>query len=204
MIRDDIGALRIPLVALAITLFIASGGIAYSNAVRDDAQRLLTQRKTRLEQERLRIRNAAAEKEMIAHYAEPYEVLVRTGFAGEEQRMTWLDSLRLANEQARTLGVEYVIGAQRPYTYAAEFATAPFQLNESLMQVKLGLLHEEDLTRFLDALAGTSGGFFTIDRCVLRRLQPGEIAATARVQQNVVAECDLRWLTARLAAEKKR
>ena len=71
------------------------------------------------------------------------------------------------------------------------------------MQVRLRLLHEEDLTRFLDALAWSGGGFFTVDRCVLRRLRTGEAERDARVQQNIAAECDLRWLTARLAAEKK-
>jgi hypothetical protein len=203
MNRDDINALRVPLIALAITLLVAAGGVVYSSATRDDAQRLLTQRETLLEQERLRIRNAEAEKEMITRYIEPYQDLARTGFAGEEQRMNWLDGLRLANEHARTFGVEYDVGVQRPYTYAAEFAAAPLQLNESLMRMRLGLLHEEDLPRFLDALAGANGGFFTVDRCVLRRL-PAEAKATARAQQNIAAECELRWITARLTAEKKR
>ena len=140
---------------------------------------------------------------MIGRYADAYQQLARTGFVGEEQRINWLDSLRSANEEARMFGVEYDIGAQRPYVYAAEFPAAPLQLHESLMQVRLRLLHEEDLTRFLDALAWSGGGFFTVDRCVLRRLRTGEAERDARVQQNIAAECDLRWLTARLPAEKK-
>ena len=73
------------------------------------------QRETQLKQARLRIQNADAEKEMITRYAGAYQELARIGFAGEEQRINWLDGLRSANEQARTFGVEYDIGAQRPY-----------------------------------------------------------------------------------------
>ena len=203
MTRDDIGALRMPLITLAVTLLVAAGAILYSSAFLDDARRLLGQRETQLREARLRIHNADAEKEMAARYADAYQELARTGFAGEEQRINWLDGLRSANEQARTFGVEYDIGAQRPYAYAAEFPAAPLQLHESLMQVRLRLLHEEDLTRFLDALAWSGGGVFTVDRCVLRRLRTGEAERDARVQQNIAAECDLRWLTARLPAEKK-
>jgi hypothetical protein len=203
MTREDIGALRIPLIALAVTLLVAAGAILYSSAFLDDARRLLGQRETQLREARLRIQNADAEKKMIARYAGAYQELARIGFAGEEQRINWLDGLRSANERARTFGVEYDIGAQRPYAYATEFPAAPLQLHESLMQIRLRLLHEEDLTRFLDALAHTGGGVFTVDRCVLRPLRTGEAERDARVQQNIAAECDLRWLTARLPTEKK-
>jgi hypothetical protein len=203
MNRDDIAALRTPLAALAITLLVTGGVIVYSNAFLDEGRRLLTQREMQLREARLRIQNADAEKEMITRYAGAYQQLIRTGFAAEEQRIDWLDGLRLANEHARTSGVEYYITAQRPYAYAAEFSAAPLQLNESLMQVRLRLAHEEELPRFFDALASHGGGFFTIDRCVLRRLPLGDAESGHQAQQRIAAECDLRWLTARLASEKK-
>jgi hypothetical protein len=203
MTRDDIEALRTPLFTLAVTLVVAACVILYSSEWLDDARRLLGQRETQLGEARLRIQNAEAEKDMIARYIGPYQEIARMGFAGEEQRMNWLDGLRSANELARTPGVEYDIGAQRPYTYASEFTAAPLQLHESLMRIRLRLVHEEDLRRFLDALAGSGGGFFTIDRCVLRRLRTEEAERNARTEQNIAAECDLRWLTARVAAEKK-
>jgi hypothetical protein len=71
------------------------------------------------------------------------------------------------------------------------------------MQVRLRLTHEADLPRFFDALAQTGAGFFTIDRCVLRRLASGDVEPGTRARQNVAAECGVRWLTARPVAENR-
>jgi hypothetical protein len=203
MNRGTITAFAKPLVALALTLLVAAGAIVYSRASLDDARQHLAQRETRFKEARLRIHDAGAEKETITRYLDGYQELARAGFAGEEQRINWLEGLRRASEEARTFGVEYDIAAQRPYAYAAEFDAAPLQLNESLMRLRLHLLHEEDLPRFFKALARSSGGFFTVDRCVLRRLQGAETALADRAQQNLAAECNLRWLTARTASEKR-
>jgi hypothetical protein len=202
MTRDDIQTLRTPLIALALTLIVAGCAILYSRTYLEDARRFLANREVGLKEARRRIHEAGAEKETIAQYLDAYQALVRAGFAREE-RINWLEGLHQANEEARTFGLQYDIAAQQPYAYAAEFEPAPLELKESLMRVRLQLLHEADLQRFFDALARIGGGFFTVDRCVLRRLQAAGTDAGKRVQPNIAAECELRWLTARLASEKK-
>jgi hypothetical protein len=202
MTRNDLGALRTPILALAVTLLLAAGVVHYSGALRDDARSVLRQREAQLREARVRSQNAEAEKETIAHYLEAYLELVRSGFASDEQRINWLDGLRLANDQAPTFGVEYDISAQRPYTHAAQFGGAGLQLSESLMRLRLRLLHEEDLGRFLDVLARHAGGFFTVDHCVLRRVGLAEASTGTPLQQNIASECELRWLTARLPEKK--
>lgn len=204
MTRDDIEALRVPLIVFAVTMLVAAGLVYTSANILDGARRVLSQRESQLRGARLRIQNAGEEKEMIARYLRSYEQLARAGFVGDEQRINWLDSLRLANEQAGTFGVEYDISAQRPYTYAAEFNTGQLALQESLMRLKLRMLHEEDLPRFLDALARGNGGFFTVDQCMLRRVRSGESDRSAPIQPRLAAECDVRWLTVKpMVTEKK-
>jgi hypothetical protein len=204
--RQDLQALRTPLIALASALVAAIALISFSATVLDKARQLLVQRETQLREARLRIQNAGEEKEMISRYLGAYQQLARAGFVGEEQRINWLDSLRLANEEARIFGVEYDISQQRPYVYSAEFSIGKLQLQESLMRLRFRLLHEEDLLRFFDALNRRGGGFFTIDQCSIRRLKAGEAEKTLQFQPNLAAECDLRWLTVRPAPppEKKK
>ncbi len=120
MNREDLDALRIPLTVLGATLLAAIVVMWFSGGVLDNAQRAKAQRETQLREARLRIQNAGEEKEMIARYLASYQQLARAGFVGDEQRINWLDSLRMANEEARTFGVEYDIGAQKPYIYSAE------------------------------------------------------------------------------------
>jgi hypothetical protein len=203
--REDLQSLRTPLIALGLTLMIAFALVYYSGAVDDRAHARLVRTETELKQARLRIQNAGEEKDMIGRYLGAYRELERAGFVGEEQRINWLDALRVANQQANIFGVEYEITAQRPYAYAVEFNPGPLALKESVMRLKLRLLHEEDLPRFLQALARQGGGFFNVDQCVMRRVKAGEAEAAQNVQPNLLAECELAWLTAKPAttAEKK-
>lgn len=201
--REDLEALRTPLIVLGATLLLAAGIVLYSGSVLDDARRLLTQRDTQLREARARIQNAGEEKEMIGRYLGGYQSLARAGFVGDEQRINWLDSLRLANQEARIFGVEYDIGAQRPYAYASEFSAGQLLLQESVMHIKFQLLHEEDLPRFFEALGRYGSGFFTIDQCTMRRLKSGETDRNVQFQPNLAAECDVRWLTVKPGSEKK-
>ena len=206
MSRQDLEALRVPLIALALTLLAAAAMIYFSGAVLDSKRELLSKREGELKQARLKIQNAGEEKEMISLYLDGYQQLARAGFVGDEQRINWLDSLRIANEEARIFGVEYSIGAQRPYAYASEFGVGQLMLQESVMHLKFRLLHEEDLLRFFDALARRGGGFYTIDQCIMRRIKPGEAEKTIQAEPNLAAECDVRWLTVKPAppAEAKK
>lgn len=204
MTRDDIQALRVPLLVLAVTLLVATLIVYASGSILEAAQRQFSQRETELREARLRIQNAGEEKQMIAQYLGGYHELARAGFVGDEQRINWLDTLRIANEEAGIFGVEYDIGAQKPYLYAAEFNAGGLLLQESLMQLRFRLLHEGDLPRFFDALRRHGGSFFTVDQCILRRVAP-EGAKTVAVEPNLAADCELRWLTVKPAtpAEKK-
>jgi hypothetical protein len=195
MKREDLAALRGPLTVLGVTLLLSIIVVYVSGHMLDTANVTRAQREAQLRDARLRIQNAGEEKEMIARYLAPYQQLAREGFVGDEQRINWLDSLRLANEEARIFGVEYDIGTQRPYAYAAEFNVGQLLLQESLMHLRFRLLHEEDLPRFFDALRRHAGGYFTLEQCQLRRLTGVDVDKAAQVQPNLAAECDVRWLT---------
>jgi hypothetical protein len=202
--RDDLEALRVPLIALGATLVVALMMIWYSGSVLESAERTRAQRETQLREARSRIQNAGEEKEMIFRYLAGYQALAKAGFVGDEQRINWLDSLRLANEEARIFGVEYDIGAQKPYVYAAEYNPGQLVLQESIMHLKFNLLHEEDLPRFFDALGRHGAGFFTVEQCQMRRLRAGDVDRSMAVQPNLLAECDLRWLTVKPQAGTER
>lgn len=202
--REDLEALRVPLIALGATLLAALIMVWYSGSVLDNAERTRAQREAQLREARSRIQNAGEEKEMIARYLAAYQALAKAGFVGDEQRINWLDSLRLANEETRIFGVEYDIGAQKPYVYAAEYNPGQLVLQESVMHLKFNLLHEEDLPRFFDALGRYGAGFFTVEQCQLRRVRPGDIDRSMQVQPNLTSECDLRWLTVKPQAGTER
>jgi hypothetical protein len=195
MSLEDLKALRVPLLVFAAVLGAATALVAYSGAARESERQQLAQRETELKHAQLRIQNAGREREIVAQYLTAFVELEKIGFVGDEQRMDWLDGLREANRRVGLYGVEYEISAQRAYTHAADLNPGAVRLRQSTMRVRLGLLHEIDLQRFLHALAQEGAGFFTVDQCILRRLR-AEVQRTVPPEPHLLAECELAWLTA--------
>lgn len=194
---SDLQALRNPLLVLLAVLVASAAAIYYSDRLMETERRQLMQQQAQFKQAQVRLQKSGDEKDIIVRYLNRYRELERTGLVGEEQRINWLDGLRLANQQADLFGVDYQIGTQRPHPFAAEFNPGQLALNQSLMQLRFRLLHEGDLFRFLDALARQGAGVFTIDQCLLRRISTRGVI---RYQPNVNAECDLSWITIKVAA----
>jgi len=193
----DLQALRNPLLALLLVLLAGASAITYSDRLKAAARQQLVQKQSQLKEARTRLQKSGDEKDLIVRYLDGYHQLERAGFIGEEQRINWLDGLRLANQQADLFGVDYQIGTQKTYAYAAEFNPGQLALNQSAMRLQFRLLHEEDLMRFLAALARQGGGIFTVDQCNLRHV---DTSGVIRYQPNVTADCELSWITARVGA----
>jgi hypothetical protein len=197
MNQSDLQALRIPLLVLLAALVAGALAIYYTDRLMAAARLQLLQQQSELKQAQVRLQKSGDEKDVIVRFLDRYRQLERAGLIGEEQRINWLDGLRLANQEADLFGVDYQIGAQKPYPFSAEFNPGQLALNQSLMQLRFRLLHEGDLLRFFDALARQNAGVFTIDQCLLRRI---DTRGAIRYQPNVNAECDVSWITVKVAA----
>jgi hypothetical protein len=195
--KEDLQALRMPLLALLVVLVAGAAAIYYTDRLTVTARQQLAQQQKQLQEARTRLQKSGEEKDLIVRYLDSYRQLERAGFIGEEQRINWLDGLRVANQQADLFGVAYQIGTQAPYAYAAQYNPGQIALNQSVMRLDFRLLHEADLMRFISALSRQGGGVFTVDQCMLRRI---DTRGVIRYQPNINAECDLSWITARVGA----
>jgi hypothetical protein len=201
MNRDDFQTLRNPLIALLVVALFGAAIVYYSERIEVTARQQLSRQQVQLKDARTRLQKSGDEREIIVRYIDRYRQMERIGYIGDEQRINWLDGLRLANRQADLFGVEYQIGAQKPYAYAVDYNPGQLALNQSVMRLRFRLLHEEDLLRFFNALARQDNGLFTIDQCSLKRINTGGII---RYQPNVNAECDLSWITVKVGAGPER
>lgn len=201
MNQADLRVLQIPLLALLAAVFAAAISVYYTTMLLEQARGQLAQQEGQLREARIRLYRSGEEKDILTRYLGSYQQLQRIGFVGDEQRINWLDGLRLANQQTELFGVDYQISAQRPYPYASEFNPGKIVLNQSVMKLRFRLLHEEDLMRFINVLAQAHAGVFSIDECTLKRIDAG---GAIRYQPNLAADCALSWLTAKPAgAETK-
>ena len=194
MNNEDLKALRLPLIVLLTVIALAAGAIYYTDLQVKQAAVALNQQKGAFQTAQSRMRQSGDEKNTIVQYVDKYRELEKTGFAGDEQRINWLDALRNANSKAELFGVNYQIGVQHPYPYANEYNPGAITLQETIMELDMRLLHEGDLLRFLDALRAQQVGLFHVKECTLLRTDRTE---TLRNQPYLSAKCDLVWITAR-------
>lgn len=197
MNAEELKALRIPIGVLIAMLAIAAAAVFFTDKMAKQAAVALTQQKGQLQSAQSRMRQSGDEKDTIVQYVDKYRELEKAGFAGEEQRINWLDALRSANARAELFGVGYQIGVQHPYPYALEFDPGSVSLQESIMELDMRLLHEGDLARFFDELRAQRTGLFQVKSCTLQRTDRTEIL---RNQAYINARCDLAWITARPGA----
>ena len=195
MNQEDLQALRIPLLVLVIVLLAGAGAIYYSDKLTKAAREQLAQQQKQLRDARTRLQKSGDERDIIVKYLDGYRQLERSGIIGDEQRINWLDGLRIANLQADLFGVDYQIGTQTNYPHAAAYNPGPIMLNQSVMRLQFRLLHEADLMRFLGSLSRQGGGFFTVDQCILRRI---DTRGVIRYQPNMTADCELAWITVKV------
>ncbi|MDH5534931.1 MAG: hypothetical protein OEZ08_05070 [Betaproteobacteria bacterium] len=201
MTPADLKALQTPLLVLAIVVLLAAGGIYYTDLMLDRARLRLAGQQEQLKSAEVQLRRSGEEKRVIETFLGGYQQLAQTGFIGEEQRINWLDGLRVANQRTDLFGVDYEITVQRRYPFASELNPGALQLNESLMRLRFRLLHEGDLMRFFGTLAQTNVGVFAINACNLRRIDTGGVI---RVEPHVTATCELSWITAKPSAASER
>lgn len=194
MNNEDLQALRTPLAVLVAVMALATGAVYYTDMLAKRAAVALTQQKGVFQTAQSRMRQSGDEKNTIVQYVDKYRELEKTGFAGEEQRINWLDALRNANARAELFGINYQIGVQHPYPHANEFDAGSIALQESIMELDMRLLHEGDLLRFFDELRAQQAGLFHVKECTLLRTDRTE---TLRNQPYLNAKCDLVWITAR-------
>lgn len=194
MNNEDLKSLRAPLIVLGVMIALAGGAVYYTDKLAKAAATDLARQKGVFQTAQTRMRQSGDEKDIIVKYVDVYRELEKTGFAGEEQRINWLDALRNANTRAELFGVSYQIGIQHAYPYASEYDPGPISLQESIMELDLRLMHEGDLLRFFDELRAQKVGLFDVKECTLIRTDRAE---SLRNSPYLNAKCNLSWITAR-------
>ncbi len=195
-------SLAAPLLVFAALMLASGGAVKFTWDKMQVTQRAYDAQQVQLREAQSRVQKSGSEKELIIRYLPGYRQLTEIGFVGDEQRINWLDALRVVNQKGDMFGVDYDISPRRPYPLASTLSPGQMSVMQSMMKLRFSMLHEGDLPKFLDLLSNQRAGLFMVDQCAVKRA-----AATQnmRFQPNLAAECQLSWITAQPAAtlEKK-
>ena len=100
MNADDLKALRNPLILLAIIAAAGAAAILYLDQTLAGLRRDLTQQTNQMRDARTKLQRSGDEKQIIVRFLPSYQNLEKIGFAGEEQRLNWVEGLRLSNQRS--------------------------------------------------------------------------------------------------------
>ena len=189
----DFRAMKMPVLALAIALVVSFVMVAYSSNQRSQSEKQYNDQVTALQEARTRYQRSGEERETVTHYLQGYRQLEKLGFVGGEQRLNWVESLRVANVQVGLASVEYQLSAQEPFAYVPKDNPLSDRVKQSRMRLTFGVLHEGDLARLFRALTAQQPGLFALNGCSLDRA--GRRGAPVAKEANLAAECELSWLT---------
>jgi hypothetical protein len=141
------------------------------------------------------------EERIIVEQYPKFVALYNRGVIGDEHRLSWVEALKTAGTELGIPQVEYTIDSQTLYTSQVPLNTGPFDVNTSVMELTLGLVHEGDLERLLQHLDSAAEGLFTVEACeLIRQAAPTVTAHSAPA--NLRAACKLRWFTVDRAGDE--
>ena len=196
----DIPALLRPLGALLVALLVFYFVVRYSNQSVSQATQRRDAQQRALSEARARVHKSGEERDMIQKYLPTYYQLEKEGIVGQERRLDWIEGLRVANNHADLYGVQYEIGVQQPYAKKDALGAPNLDIRSSIMKLRFGLLHEEDLSRFLGAISAQGLGTFIVNQCSLTRIRKLDKPVN---QPTLQADCELSWITLAPATKKE-
>jgi hypothetical protein len=190
---QDLPALARPLAVLGVVVALCAAGVVYTGKLVKQGKTDLAAAQTKLNEARQRVARSGDEVDILHEYIGPYQLLERRGVVGEEQRLNWIDALRVANMDARLYGVDYEVTTQSGYALTELVNAGSLPVQQSLMKLKLGLLYETDLLAFFQVLAEQNVGIFSVNQCNLQRLL-SDVSKPVN-QPTLRAECEVAWVT---------
>lgn len=195
--KDDFKRISISLAGAIIMLACGAAAIAFLTQLLQVEKKQLAAAqagRTDIQSKLSRARDEEIEvKKKIARFNE----LAGHGVFGQEQRLDWIEAIRRIRNDRKLLDIQYEIAPQQPLEAAILPGSSPgFDFYASSMQMKMKLLHEEDLLNFLDDLRAAAPAFLRVRRCDIDRM-PKSAGEIRGLQPQLGADCTIEWITLR-------
>lgn len=194
--QSDFRHIRWSLLIFLLILGTGSAVILASESFIEQAQRDQKEARRQMLEARARLATAEADRENMRTYTLEYNALLKRNVIGNDQRLDWVEGLDRIRQQYK-LPFKYAILPQKTYTPAPALDSGNFELNRSDMALQFDLLHEEQLTAFLDSMRSEIKGWFMLDKCALERTVSAPSTDDYGAAEQVRAECAGGWVTLR-------
>ncbi len=194
MVRIDWFYLRRPLIMLGVCILVSIllvlAGWQYEKVQSEKYQQSLST----LQSTHSLYRNIVNDIDLLDQYRTLYNGYKASGLVGEERRLSWIESLEGTNEVLRLPTLSYNLQPQEAFVRPGFKAKRGVSVQSSPMELKMGLLHEEDLFALLEGLRLSIRNLFTVDSCLINRESSVERSLDTK-RPNLNTTCTIRWVT---------
>ena len=125
-------------------------------------------------------------------FAAIYGQLQADGVVGGDQRLNWVQDARDAGNALGLPYLRYTTSPQRAFEAPWLIPGVSAPVTVSVMELQMGLVHEQDLLRLFARLR-ESPGLFQVQSCALERL--GQDATPEPDKANITGTCQLAWFS---------
>ena len=195
--KDDFRRIGLGLAA-AVAMAAAGGALVFATLqLQVGARKDQAAAQAKRQEIQGRLARARDEELEIKSKITRYNELSGRGILGEEMRLDWVEQIRAIKTARKLYDIQYEIAPQEAIGAAIlPGASGNFEFLSSAMQMKMKLLHEEDLLNFLADLRSTAQAYLRVRRCDVERL-PKAGGDSPGVPPQLAADCSIDWITIR-------
>ena len=194
MSKIDWFYLRRPLIILAVVIVISAAivvvGYQYEETQQEEYQAALST----LRSTHQLYSSMVNDIDLLDQYRSLYSEYKSSGLVGGERRLSWIESLESTNEVLRLPTLGYSLNPQEKFVRPGFQLKRGVSVMSSPMDLKIGLLHEEDMFALLEGLRLSIQNLFTVDSCSIIRQESVERSLNTR-RTNLQSACSIRWVT---------
>jgi len=189
-------ALAIFIITLVVSVVVVSISYVYTEDAYSDQQS--AKRAMRIWQSK--INNSVENNQIIDKFERNFLNLVEQGVVGEEDRLSWFETIQNTTNDRGMPSVKYSISTQQPLIESnLKTEYRGIDVFKSLMTLDIKMAHEGDLFALLNDLE-KADGLYTVDSWNIEKMKKKAVVAGSRMK----AYCELGWYTfSRTAVNKK-
>jgi hypothetical protein len=138
---------------------------------------------------------------LIDEYESSYTSLVNRHIVGEENRLSWFETIQATTNARGMPSVKYNIVSQQKIPDAkGQHSAQGLKVYRSKMTLDIKMAHEGDLFAMFNNLEDRAKGLFTVDKCDIEKLE----TKSKEMKENMQSFCEISWYTFKSADNKEK
>lgn len=192
--------IRPALFIFASTSILLVVAMVFSMMYRDDAAQSEQSAMRAMRIWKNKIDGSRESDKIVDKYEQAYLGLVKKGVVGNEDRLSWFETIQYISESRGMPSVKYsVVSQEKVASPVIKSRYNGLDLYSSVMTLDMKMGHEGDLFALIGGLQDKAKGLFTIDSCDLNQERLKDDARNSIRIDGMKARCKLSWYTIKAA-----